>query len=101
MYINYKIIIILLILSFIWILIYNYIKITKNCNVWYDGLNGIRLENNQKYDKYKIVHPKRCQVHSINGVFDASRILSENCNNFRGGEKAEQLKYLSPSFNLT
>ena len=60
MYTNYKIIIISLALSFIWILIYTYIKITQNCNVWYDGLNGIRLENNQKYDKYKIVHPKRC-----------------------------------------
>ena len=88
-------------LSFIWILIYTYIKITKNCNVWYDGLNGIRLENNKKYDKCKIVHPKRCWINSIDGIFDVSRILNENCNNFRGGEKAELLKYLSPNFNLT
>ena len=100
-YTNYRIIFISLTLSFIWILIYTYIKITKNCNVWYDGLNGIRLENNQKYDKCKIVHPKRCWINSIDGVFDVSRILNENCNNFRGGEKAELLKYLSPSFNST
>ena len=100
-YANYKIIFISLTLSFIWILIYTYIKITKNCNVWYDGLNGIRLENNPKFDKCKIVHPKRCWINSIDGVFDVSRILNENCNNFRGGEKAELLKYLSPSFNLT
>lgn len=100
-YINYKIIFISLTLSFIWILIYIYIKITKNCNIWYDGLNGIRLENDQKYDKCKIVHPKRCWINLIDGIFDVSRILNENCNNFRGGEKAELLKYLSPSFNLT
>ena len=100
-YTNYKIIFISLTLSFIWILIYTYIKITKNCNVWYDGLNGIRLENNKKYDKCKIVHPKRCWINSIDGIFDVSRILNENCNNFRGGEKAELLKYLSPNFNLT
>ena len=100
-YTNYKIIFISLTLSFIWILIYTYIKITKNCNVWYDGLNGIRLENNPKFDKCKIVHPKRCWINSIDGVFDVSRILNENCNNFRGGEKAELLKYLSPRFNLT
>ena len=100
-YANYKIIFISLTLSFIWILIYTYIKITKNCNVWYDGLNGIRLENNPKFDKCKIVHPKRCWINSIDGVFDVSRILNENCNNFRGGEKAELLKYLSPHFNLT
>ena len=100
-YTNYKIISISLTLSFIWILIYTYIKITKNCNVWYDGLNGIRLENNPKFDKCKIVHPKRCWINSIDGVFDISRILNENCNNFRGGEKAELLKYLSPRFNLT
>jgi len=100
-YTNYKIIFISLTLSFIWILIYTYIKITKNCNIWYDGLNGIRLENNQKYDKCKIAHPKRCWINLIDGVFDVSRILNENCDNFRGGEKAELLKYLSPSFNLT
>ena len=100
-YANYKIIFISLTLSFIWILIYTYIKITKNCNAWYDGLNGIRLENNPKFDKCKIVHPKRCWINSIDGVFDVSRILNENCNNFRGGEKAELLKYLSPHFNLT
>ena len=100
-YTKYKIIFISLTLSFIWILIYTYIKITKNCNVWYDGLNGIRLENNPKFDKCKIVHPKRCWINSIDGVFDVSRILNENCNNFRGGEKAELLKYLSPRFNLT
>ena len=100
-YANYKIIFISLTLSFIWILIYTYIKIAKNCNVWYDGLNGIRLENNPKFDKCKIVHPKRCWINSIDGVFDISRILNENCNNFRGGEKAELLKYLSPRFNLT
>ena len=100
-YANYKIIFISLTLSFIWILIYTYIKITKNCNVWYDGPNGIRLENNPKFDKCKIVHPKRCWINSIDGVFDISRILNENCNNFRGGEKAELLKYLSPRFNLT
>ena len=78
-YSNYKIIFISLILSFIWIFIYT----------------------NQKYDKCKIVHPKRCWINLIDGVFDVSRILNENCNNFRGGEKAELLKYLSPSFNLT
>ena len=100
-YTNYKIIFISLTLSFIWILIYTYIKITKNCNVWYDGLNGIRLENNPKFDKCKIVHPKRCWINSIDGVFDVSRILNENYNNFRRGEKAELLKYLSPRFNLT
>ena len=88
-------------LSFIWILIYTYIKITKNCNAWYDGLNGIRLKNNQKYDKCKILHPKRYWINSIDGVFDISRILNENYNNFGGGEKAELLKYLSHSFNLT
>ena len=70
MYTNYKIIIISLTFSFIWILIYTYIKKKlKIANDWYDGLNGIRLENNQKYDKYKIVHPKRCWINSIDGIF--------------------------------
>ena len=100
-YDNYRIIFISLTLSFIWIIIYTYIKLTKNCDTWYDGLNGIRLENNKKYDKCKIVHPKKCWINLIDGIFDVSRILNENCNNFRGGEKAELLKYLTPDFNHT
>ena len=79
-YANYRIIFISLTLSVIWILIYTYIKITKNCNVWYDGLNGIRFENNPKFDKCKIVHPKRCWINSIDGVFDVSRILNSLSN---------------------
>jgi hypothetical protein len=64
-------------------------------------LNGIRIENNEKYDKCKIAHPKKCWINLIDGVFDVSRILKENCNNFRGGERAELLKFLSPYFNTT
>ena len=100
-YYNYRLIFISITLSFIWIVIYTNIKIKKNCNTWYDGLNGIRLENNEKYDKCKIVHPKKCWINLIDGVFDVSKILKENCNNFRGGERAELLKFLSPYFNTT
>ena len=100
-YYNYRLIFIALTLSFIWIVIYTNIKIKKNCHKWYDGLNGIRLENNEKYDKCKIVHPKNCWIDLVDGVFDVSKILKENCNNFRGGERAELLKYLSPYFNNT
>ena len=95
----YKIIFVSLTLSFIWIIIYTHIKIKTNCNIWYDGYNGIRLENNKEYDKCKIIHPKKCWINLIDGIFDVSRILKENCNNFRGGEKAELLKYLSSDFN--
>lgn len=98
-YKNYRIIFISLTLSLIWLIIYTNIKIKNNCKTWYDGYNGIRLENNQKYDKCKIVHPKKCWINLIDGIFDVSRILRENCNNFRGGERAELLKYLPPNFN--
>ena len=98
-YNHYKIIFTSLTLSFIWIIIYTNIKINNNCNIWYDGYNDIRLENNKEYDKCKIVHPKRCWINLIDGIFDVSRILKENCNNFRGGEKAELLKFLTPDFN--
>ena len=93
-YNNYRLIFISLTLSFIWIIIYTYIKIKNNCNVWYNGYNGIKLENNPKYDKCKIVQPNKCWINLIDGIFDVSRILNENCQNFRGGEKDELLKYL-------
>ena len=98
-YKKYRIIFISLTLSCIWIIIYTNLKIEKNCNTWYNGYNGMRIENNQKYDKCKIVHPKKCWINLIDGIFDVSRILKENCSNFRGGEKAELLKYLSFDFN--
>ena len=100
-YKNYKIIFVSLTLSLIWIIIYTNIKIRKNCDTWFDGLNGLKLENNKNFDKCKIVHPKRCWINLLDGIFDVSRILNENCNNFRGGEKAELLKYLSPLLNNT
>ena len=98
-YHKFKIIFVSLTLSFIWIFIYLNIKIRKNCDSWYDGLNGLKLENDPNFDKCKIIHPKRCWINSIDGIFDVSRILNEDCNNFRGGEKAELLKYLSPLMN--
>ena len=98
-YYKYRIIFISLTLSLIWIMIYTNIKIRKNCDIWYDGLNGLRLENNQNFDKCKIVQPKKCWINLIDGIFDVSRILKEDCNNFRGGEKAELLKYISPILN--
>ena len=100
-YLYHRLIFVSLTLSFIWIIIYTNIKIKKNCITWYDGLNGLRIENDEKYDKCKIVHPTNCWINLIDGVFDVSRILKENCNNFRGGEKYELLKYLSPYFNST
>ena len=98
-YRNYRIIFVSLTLSLIWIIIYTNIKIRKNCDTWYNGLNGIKLENNPNFDKCKIVQPKKCWINLLDGIFDVSRILNEDCNNFRGGEKMELLKYLPPLLN--
>ena len=100
-YNKYQIIFVSLTLSLIWIIIYVNIKIRKNCDTWYNGLNGIKIENNQNFDKCKIVHPKKCWINLLDGIFDVSRILKEDCNNFRGGEKMELLKYLSPYLNTS
>ena len=100
-YNKYRLIFISLALSFIWIIIYTYIKTKKNCNIWYNGYNGIKLENNPKYDKCKIVQPNKCWINLIDGIFDVSRILNENCQNFRGGEKDELLKYLPINYNTS
>ena len=95
-YLKYKIIFVSLTLSFIWIIIYINIKIRKNCDTWLNGLNGLRIENNPNFDRCKIIQPKKCWINLIDGIFDVSRILNEDCNNFRGGEKDELFKYLSP-----
>ena len=86
-YNKYRIIFVSLTLSFIWIIIYTNIKIRKNCDSWYNGLNGIKIENNQNFDKCKIVHPKKCWINLLDGIFDVSQM--------------ELLKYLSPYLNAT
>lgn len=100
-YKNYRLIFISIVLSLIWIVIYINLKIKNNCKIWYNGYNGIKVENNPQYDKCKIVHPTNCWIDFIDGIFDVSKILNENCNNFRDGERAELLKYLPSNYKIS
>ena len=81
--------------------IHIYSKVNKECLTWGHGLNDIKLINDKQFDKYYIVHPKKCWINMIDGILDVSRIIGENCDNFRGGERKELLKYLKPSFNTS
>ncbi len=87
--------------SLLYFIIKTYQKISKGCTTWFDGLDGMKLENNENFDKCFIVNPKKCWVNMLDGIFDVSRILGEDCNNFREGERKELLKYLSENYNNT
>ena len=98
-YCNYKMIFISITISILVLDIYINIKLIRNCDNWYDGYNGITLINDKNLDKCKFVKPRRCWIELIDGIFDVSRILHENCDYFRGGERDEFLKFLPPSYN--
>ena len=89
----YKILCII-ILSFLFIYIIVLIKVKYNCNKWPNGL-GLYLENNPLRDKCYFIFPKKCSMDLIDGIFDVSRIIGENCETFRKDEKKEIFKYLS------
>ena len=101
LYKNHLLIFISLFFSFLAFIIHIYSKINKECVSWGNGLNNIKIINDKKFDKCYIVHPNKCWINMIDGIFDVSRIIGENCNNFRGGERKELLKYLKPSFNAS
>ena len=98
---NYYKILLALFLGVIFVIVYFLFELRNGCNKWYDGLNGMRVINNPEKDKCYITHPKKCWINMIDGIFDVSRILKENCNNFRKGEREELIKYLPKRFNNT
>ena len=80
-------------------------KLYKGCYTnWSNSLNGITIENDPSRDKCYFIHPKKCWINLLDGLFDVSKILGETCENFRKDEKKELFKYLSPdlqnSYNL-
>lgn len=54
----------------------------------------MKIDNSPEVNKCEITHPKKCWINMLDGIFDVSWILSEDCNNFRDGEREELLKYL-------
>jgi len=96
---KYNKILFFIFLIFISSILYSSFKLRYGCKKWFNGLNGMRVINDEKYDKCYIVHPHKCWINMIDGIFDVSRILGEDCQNFRGGERQELLKYLPKRFN--
>ena len=82
---------------FLLVLIALYIKrkLLTGCIQWEYGLNGMKIENDPSRDKCYFIHPKKCWINLLDGLFDVSRILGETCENFRKDEKSELYKYLS------
>ena len=77
-------------------------KVHSGCATWYNGMNGMKVENDMQRDKCYITHPKSCWVNMLDGLFDVSWIIGEDCSNFRKGERLELIKYLNKSkFNST
>jgi len=82
--------------------IYISIKIS-DCSKWNLGLNNKNLFNDLKSEKDKciITSPQKCWVDFLDGLFDVSWYLQEDCQNFRTGERTELLKYLPKRFENT
>jgi hypothetical protein len=66
-------------------------KLTKGCEKWSLGLLGKKITDHQNC---KIREPQSCWIELLDGLMDVSWLLQEDCQNFRGGERAELLKYM-------
>ena len=73
-----------------------YLKLTVGCSKrWSKGYYDKEVDNiNLPFNTCKLKTPQYCWIDLLDGVLDVSRILSEDCNNFRKGEKEHFLKYL-------
>jgi hypothetical protein len=91
---KYKILCIIF-LSFLMIYLLLRSKMSYNCNTWSNGLNGIKIENDPLRDKCYFIHPKKCLINFIDGIFDVSRIIGDDCKTSKKDEKKELYHYLS------
>ena len=94
-------ILLLIFLSFVLTIGITSFKLRYGCKKWINGLNGMKIENDELRDKCHIIHPHKCWVNMLDGIFDVSWIIQENCNNFRAGERQELTKYLPPRMKNT
>lgn len=94
-------ILLLIFLSFVFAIGITSFKLRYGCKKWINGLNGMKIENDEYRDKCHIIHPHKCWVNMLDGIFDVSWIIQENCNNFRAGERQELTKYLPPRMKNT
>jgi hypothetical protein len=94
----FKIVFILFACGIVFTVILNY-KLNTSCERWNLGLNGAKLDNDLTKNKCAIVEPRHCWTEILDGVLDISWMLSEQCDKFRYGERAELMKYLPNKYH--
>jgi hypothetical protein len=94
----FKLIIFMILSSVLFIFLFSY-KLSNSCNEWEKGLNNVWINNDESFNKCKIVKPKNCWVEIMDGLLDVSWLLNEDCNKFRTGEKEELMKYLNSRYH--
>jgi len=73
-----------------------YFKLTFNCSEkWSEGFFNNSIDNvNPPFKTCRLKVPSHCWIDLIDNLLDFSHILSEDCNNFRKGERNHFIKYL-------
>lgn len=85
----------IIIASFVFLVVYIPYRLNKVCDKWMIGLNGEKVLNDINNDNCPIMEPQNCWVEFLDGLMDVSWYLSEDCNNFRAGEKTELMKFIN------
>ena len=84
------------IIFFFLIHVYVYLFFFK-CDNFYNGLDGIKIDNNPNENACSIVKPKRCGLDFFDGIFDASKIFNrQSCEGYSNQQSIFQ-KYLAES----
>ena len=87
---------IILIISIIFLKIYNKIEDKSSCKQWEIGLNGTNINRYNDSSECSIIIPKSCSMNAYFGLMDFSKYLNINCNNSNIKISHELLlKYLS------
>ena len=83
------------ILLFFYIILILYMRL--NCQKFYEGIGGNKLNNDKKYNYCYIKKPKLCGYDLLSNLFDISYFMRKDCKGFND-KKERFLKYLNPDF---
>ena len=83
----------LLILFLFYIYVVIFFNLNTNCNHFYDGIGGIKLNNTYELNKCFITKPRICGYNLLSGLFDVNVFRKKGCFGYKD-KKNIFLKYL-------
>ena len=77
-------------LLFIFFIIFIYLYYKTSCSKWNTGLNGLKLDNDEKKYPCTFVTAKKCYMNAFDGLLDISKYMGKTCDKIGNPSKQKQ-----------